>query len=51
MLPTAHQWEPRAFYGAPGVVTAFFGYFFGLLQKSASPVGRDPQGLNKRRSK
>ncbi|MBT8120066.1 MAG: hypothetical protein KJN89_10155 [Gammaproteobacteria bacterium] len=37
MVPAAQQWEPRAFYGAPGVATAFSGYSFGLLQKSASP--------------
>jgi len=36
-VPVAQQWGPRAVYGAPGVATAFFGYFFGLLQKSASP--------------
>jgi len=28
MMPAVHQWEPRAFYGATGVATAFFGYFF-----------------------
>ena len=28
MVPAAQQWEPRAFHGAPGVATAFFGYFF-----------------------
>ncbi|MBT8119947.1 MAG: hypothetical protein KJN89_09550 [Gammaproteobacteria bacterium] len=37
MMPAAQQWEPRAFYGAPGVATAFSGYSFGLLQKSTSP--------------
>ena len=33
MLPDTPQWEPRAFYGALGVVTAFFGYFFLAVAK------------------
>jgi len=28
MVPAAQQWEPRAFYGAPGVATAFLVTFF-----------------------
>ena len=28
MIAGMPQWVPRVFYGAPGVVTAFFGYFF-----------------------
>jgi hypothetical protein len=30
MIAATQQWEPRAFYGAPGVATAFSGYSFGL---------------------
>jgi hypothetical protein len=30
MMPATQQWEPRAFYGATGVATAFSGYSFGL---------------------
>jgi hypothetical protein len=37
MVLATQQWGPRAFYGAPGVATAFFGYFFWLQKKSTSP--------------
>jgi hypothetical protein len=42
MIPAVQQWEPRVFHGASGVATAFFGYFFWLQKKSASPVVREP---------
>jgi hypothetical protein len=47
MIPATQQWEPRAFYGAPSVATAFFGYFFWLQKKSASPAVRIPQSQTK----
>jgi len=39
----ASMGTPVLFTGAPGVVTAFFGYFFWLQKKSTSPAVREPQ--------
>jgi hypothetical protein len=42
MITTAFKWEPLLFMGVADVA-AFFGYFFGLQQKSNSPAVRIPQ--------
>jgi hypothetical protein len=48
MVPATQQWEPRAFYGAPGGATAFFGYFFWLLQKKCLAVKGETHKNNPR---
>ena len=41
--------HPCVFYRGVVVVAAFFGYLFGLLQKSTSPAVREPQCLTKKK--